>query len=109
MKLIDADAIVVPCDFRIEHFHDRIDEHVAYDLGSAVKKLIDAQPTVDPIKHGHWKPYEYGDYHWHECSVCKVADYYITDVTRFNGTVDTLVFRREYCPHCGAKMDEVEE
>lgn len=49
MRLIDADSIVVPSDFRVEHFHDLIEEKVAYDLGRAVRKLIDAQPTVEPI------------------------------------------------------------
>ena len=50
MRLIDADAIVVPSDFRVEHFHDRIEDKVAYDLGCAVRELLDEQTTVDAVE-----------------------------------------------------------
>lgn len=64
---------------------------------------------VEPIRHGHWIPYEYGDYHWHKCSVCGVADKYIETVHR-DGYIDKdMESIRHYCPNCGAKMDEVEK
>lgn len=68
-----------------------------------MKDAIENAPTVEaePIRHGHWMPYEYGDYHWHKCSVCGSwwahDDYDQMDEFR-------------YCPVCGALMDEeVEE
>ena len=56
----------------------------------AIKYVIDQQPTVDPVKHGHWimKPNGYGT-----CSNCKMCSLDI------GGGVDS-----DYCPNCGAKM-----
>lgn len=45
----------------------------------------------EPIKYGRWIEDEYGIPH---CSECKAI----------NNTV-----YRNFCPNCGAKMDEVEE
>ena len=50
--------------------------------------LIEDAPTVDPVKHGHWMTDMGGCW----CSVCNEYSDYSTD----------------YCPNCGAKMDEVE-
>ena len=52
--------------------------------------IIDLQPTVDaePVRHGHWK--WDGDY---ICSNCGERGHR----NKWN-----------YCPNCGAKMDEVE-
>lgn len=58
-------------------------------------------------RHGHWIPYEYGDYHWHKCSICGVADKYIETVHR-DGYIDKdMESIRHYCPNCGAKMEEI--
>lgn len=65
---------------------------------------IDSVPAADvaPARHGRWIPYEYGDYHWHKCSKCGIADKYIeTDLSRM---ID-LESVRNYCPNCGARMD----
>ena len=64
--------------------------------------VLEELPSVDvpDRKVGEWMPYEFGDYHWHKCSVCGKADKYID-------TIGESV--RNYCPNCGAKMDEVEE
>ena len=54
-------------------------------------------PTADvsPVRHGYWVK-EKRDVliHWH-CSACKEC-YYLDKPNA------------EYCPHCGAKMDEKE-
>ena len=54
-------------------------------------------PTADvaPVRHGYWVK-EKRDVliHWH-CSVCKEC-YFLEEPNA------------EYCPHCGAKMDEKE-
>ncbi len=47
---------------------------------------------ADAIKHGHWtRPY---NNNYKQCSVCKQIHYGIP-------------WNAEYCPFCGAKMDEV--
>ena len=107
MRLIDADVIVVPSDFRVEHFHDRIEDKVAYDLGCAVRELLDEQPTVDaePVRHGHWDnkiiDARYDVPHTvARCSNCKGKIWVY---------VEYYVVKYPYCPMCGAKMDEVKE
>ena len=55
-----------------------------------VINLLEEQPTIDPVKHGHWK---FAKDVYVSCSVCGVT---------------ILLFNAEnpnYCPHCGAKME----
>jgi len=67
----------------------------------AIDTIIEEAPTVDaePVKHGHWISHDY-DFapaeSTQECSVChEEQPIYMVD--------------NNYCPHCGAKMDEVIE
>lgn len=79
MRLIDADALQ--------------EEYVR--LSGKELSLIDDAPTVEP-KHGHWefKPLWQGaEAKYCECSACHHPVWWPTD----------------YCPNCGAKMDEVED
>lgn len=80
---------------------DKLKQHYAWwengtaemTLAEAKKNfdvIIDLQPTCDPYKHGHWAK-DMGGY-W--CSVCNKYFEYGDS---------------KYCPHCGAKMDEVED
>lgn len=74
------------------------------EFGNALKEL----PTVEaePVRHGHWIEYPlslvfekaYSKDHI-VCSCCEEA---------FN-VFDNDTERFDYCPHCGAKMDEVSE
>ena len=92
MRLIDADIIL--------YFKGK--DIVGEDAYITDRETIDAMPTVDaePIRHGHWeKQDDLGSTEWQLCSICK-------RITKID-TVFDRVF--EYCPHCGAKMDEVEE
>lgn len=63
---------------------------------------IKTMPTIEaePVKHGTWTKKESKRYWWYECSEC--GSYPPSDR-----------YRREwlanYCPNCGAKMDEVEK
>ena len=54
----------------------------------------------EPVKHGRWIRKESKRFYWFECSECG-----------YPPPLDK--FKREwfsnYCPNCGAKMDEVEE
>ena len=54
---------------------------------------------------GKWLPYEFGDYHWHKCSVCGKADKYIETIKRDNYPPYDMEARRNYCPACSAKME----
>ena len=79
MRLIDADALLQSTDEESVH---------AWEIALA--------PTVDAVKHGHWyfKPLWKGaDAKYCECSFCKKPSWWVSD----------------YCPNCGAKMDEVKD
>lgn len=68
-----------------------------------VVKGLKALPTVDavPVVHGHWGEPQgdgcitYDKNAYRQCSVC--------------GNRQFLGMQMNYCPHCGAKMDEVTE
>ena len=53
--------------------------------------------SAEPIKHGRWIKYNKGFGFSHKCSFC--------DFTIAEQWVDLY----NYCPNCGAKMDEVED
>ena len=80
---------------------------VIYDIGDApcracaVYDMIDAlenAPRVDPVKHGHW---DCKGFEPVRCSVCGIT------VDAING-IPWAIKGFKFCPHCGAKMDEVE-
>lgn len=86
MRLIDADALIEDVDGDLT---DSIAE------GRAIEKIMNA-PTIDPVRHGKWLK-AYGDHEafgirpfYRYCSCCNEA----------------TVFPYNYCPKCGAKMDE---
>lgn len=82
MRLIDADKL-----------------EDTWDQGKTMIDNVEAQPTVSPVKHGHWiVRYEYDTY----CSYCAQEVPYVMDIE------DILQYIK-YCPWCGAKMDEVTE
>lgn len=83
MRLIDADAL-----------KDVIG--ISKRLGNkAISYYIDTMPTIEsePVRHGHWtlNSMEHG-----VCSVCHQSSVDIVGGDWSN-----------YCPACGAKMDEV--
>ena len=87
MRLIDADELKKPVgSYNPVKF--------THEFGYVISvEDIDHEPTIDPVKHGRWdlidgcEPVRYG------CSACH-----------------RMVWHHEnYCPNCGAKMDEVEE
>ena len=95
MRLIDADMLQVHI-LSLGHRWD-------IDNADYICEVIENQSTVnaEPIRHGYWIPVNpdvYGAEQF-ECSVCGV----------YSG--DGLCRKEldyEYCPNCGAKMDEVE-
>jgi hypothetical protein len=86
-RLIDAD--------RFKAY--MLEKYLLYDNTLAD---IDAQPTVDaePVRHGRWEiEYETEDGREIRCSECRMV--FWAGKGRDGN----------YCPNCGAKMDEVEE
>ena len=67
-------------------------------------KDLEEQGRLIEQKHGYWKrktkEYEYYRTYWYECSVCGEKPLHKNDGIHYHFT--------DYCPHCGAKMDEVE-
>lgn len=99
MRLIDADAFEVVTYKGTETFSDCFDNGVLYMLNE-----LDKAPTVDAVEvvHGEWisltECANAGVY----CSVCNKKvwkeDYALCNKKN--------KLRSNYCPHCGAKMDE---
>lgn len=87
-RLIDADALkkgnerLLHCDF-------------PYLSEMTLEELIDEAPTInaEPVRHGKW--IGYAGTIGNECSVC-------------GKWIDVLQGTSEmnYCPNCGARMDE---
>lgn len=65
-----------------------------YDRGQYEKGYADGKESA--VKHGHWKTDE--EYPWRE--VCSECHRYITYDADSNVEMN-------YCPNCGARMDEV--
>lgn len=66
-------------------------------------KEFDLKPVeVEPVRHGHWIDAGYVgvDMPIVCCSVCGI---------RFCGEINIYSSIYHYCPHCGARMDVVEE
>ncbi len=73
---------------------------------SFILEKLDDFPTADvePVRHGHWAKNRDGVRCI--CSVCKIE---YTKSSLFNVSIN-FANRPDYCPGCGAKMDEeVEE
>lgn len=92
MRLIDADKLPIITKF---------DENDYID----VDDILNA-PTIDdlvPVTHGHWIKHDIdkGILTLSECSVC-TACVHICEK-------NCALAYENYCPHCGAKMDEIEE
>lgn len=100
MKLIDADALADNIAVLFERNQALIDEWLMYQ----VEDTIDDAPTIDaePVRHGKWtRDYEtaWGDSRF-MCSVCHCKE----SVPTCNGEPSIW----DYCPNCGAKMEEEE-
>lgn len=87
-RLIDADALKSEIEQyirNVERFHEYEMIHAYEDCCSA----IDEQPTISP-KKGKWKVTPI----YIQCSECGES---------------FMLIPQNYCPNCGAKMDEVTE
>lgn len=87
-RLIDADA-----------FLGRVLPECRYP--ELLREQVEAEPTVDPVKHGHWIQRFTGDENIVFCSSCSEEANEILDYK--------LLYEYDFCPYCGAKMDIKEE
>ena len=91
MRLIDADAMKDTNNNVIAV----IDPETKSKYLISLNDYINAQPTVDTIKHAHWKKGMFSDI---ACSNC---DFSIC-------IANPIIPKMLYCPSCGARMDEAE-
>ena len=94
MRLIDADQLKDPFFL------------LSVDL-YGLDQVIDAVPTVDaePVRHGRWIYREYREYNSITSSASISIGFYKCSVCGHGSGVNV----DNYCPNCGAKMDEEEE
>lgn len=78
---------------------DDLDEAKAIDV--AIEALKE-----EPRPTGKWVPYEFGDEKWHKCTNCNKPSDYKERVQHFDGKWHWYVRVQNYCPKCGAKMEE---
>ena len=108
MRLIDAEVLQMG-KFHVNDSWATV-EQVSWQWGwnDAIDAIINAAPTVDPIKHGHWdnkqivediSPYD-APYTIARCSVCHGKVFVFAE---------DYIVNYPYCPLCGAKMNEVED
>jgi len=93
MRLIDAEAFVKELKKFLITIHQT---YLAEAVLRMVQKVIDKQPTIEakPVVHAHWT--EENTDCWH-CSDC-------LHPVLLNGAEEYVFLN--YCPFCGAQMDE---
>lgn len=92
MRLIDADELVAELIYLYEDrgWHER---EIHFSLAD-MRCNVDIIPTVDSIKHGHWTD--------RAKSIIGVPTEACSECAEWS-----IGFDKDYCPNCGAKMDEV--
>lgn len=95
-RLIDANALM---DKLPDEWNKYPNRDVKYTTGITIAGM----PTIDPIEHGRWlyDKYEHADT-LEKCSICNYHRLLL-------GGKPKDYFAPNYCPNCGAKMDEVTE
>lgn len=105
MRLIDADDILKILKEHAKSFIPNYEED-NYEAGvleglALAECEVNETPSVEERKHGHWEPFtNINRENTYRCSVCQnevphdLYGYY--ELTN-------------YCPHCGAKMEEEAE
>ena len=101
-EYIEREALEVELNHRLNFLMGEDGEYDHYTSGfdEAVTR-VENFPAADvaPVRHGRWD----GD----NCTVCKLPwSYNMTQDADDWGYFDPMP---DYCPNCGAKMDEVSE
>lgn len=92
MRPIDADAMKDTNNNVIAV----VDPETKSKYWISLNDYINAQPTVDTIKHAHWKKGVFSDI---TCSNCNFS------MCIANSVIPKML----YCPNCGARMDKDEQ
>jgi hypothetical protein len=72
---------------------DALPHYTGYALSAdEVAMAVENAPTIDPVRHGRWEVIDAEEPRRYGCSECKRLSWYMEN----------------YCPNCGAKMDEEE-
>ena len=98
-RLIDANALIYWLT-KATGFRTNCEDCTSIDcLECIIDEAIKNAPTIEakPVVHGRWISKNHHGYEW--VFVCSNCDY--IDGYPFND-------RPNYCPNCGAKMDEKE-
>lgn len=106
MRLIDADEAV-------KAVHDEFDECLVWDesgetTANEVENIILQIPTVDPVKHGHWIIRDIPGTYFYQI-ICSECGEDVTSTAPCIGFLPDARVLWDYCPYCGAKMDEVKD
>lgn len=104
MRLIDADDLLKAFE-ALELMSGEYAESFTNMAGSrsmeieCAKDYIDNAKTIDavPVVHAHWVPCEDEYEDEYKCSACGGTQFFAMTPQNEGW---------EYCPHCGAKMDE---
>lgn len=90
-----------------------LEDWTPQDLTKAEIADINNAPTIDaePVRHGHWIKMSDADGHYYACSECGEELY---REWSFDREFDTFpkkksIDKTQFCPNCGAKMDEVND
>ena len=104
-RLIDADEAIDYVNALItvhRYYHPRSTTE-NFPISEVIARINEV-PTVEatPVKHGHWiERTDYVGDTYYDCSACGESWTTIEGDPWDNGM--------DYCPQCGAKMDEVTE
>lgn len=101
MRLIDADALIKWLNDTYCDISKRLWNYNHHVMAMDMIEIIENYPTIEERKHGHWTVTE----NTYQCQFCQYWD------TRKKEQVNgRYVFSKlpNYCPYCGAKMDEEE-
>ena len=90
-RYIDADALYVNIKAECNPYGKPT---ISFDDGCKVLDMIRRTPTADvaPVVHAHWR----------------LVSLNLWDCTNCHYVVDYVNKKSNYCPDCGAKMDEKE-
>lgn len=105
MRLIDADELERDLESLKQDYEDEGCDSKRIDgIDDCIEEIRCAKPVdSEPVVHAHWIPYESetGEgSNTYKCSSCGGIQIIIYGTPKEN--------RWNYCPHCGAKMDEEE-
>lgn len=103
-RLIGADALMKRM---CERCNEAMEDQPCEPSECFVREIIASIPTIEaePVRHGRWEECDYVKYDGHgecihypkaalRCSCC------------CNAFKKELLWKRNYCPNCGARMDE---